>query len=192
VAIVDPVSRVAVAAGDEGEIWVRGPSVAAGYWGRAGATHETFAAERVGGGEGWLRTGDLGAIVDGELYPTGRLKTVLIHDGRKIAAEDLEAAAVAAGSVAAIAFEGAEGGIALAIELAPGASSDWAELGAAIRARIAEEPGAPIRTLHAVERGRLFRTASGKLERAASGRALEAGTLEALARWDAERGWSPR
>ncbi len=71
---------------EQGEIWVRGPSVAREYYGDERATRSTFFA-------GWLRTGDLGYRAGGELYITGRSKDVLIRAGRKFHAVDLEAAA---------------------------------------------------------------------------------------------------
>ncbi|MFJ6573288.1 AMP-binding protein [Streptomyces sp. NPDC091292] len=67
-----------------GEIWVRGPSVAAGYVGDAEATAETFRED------GWLRTGDRGYLADGELHITGRLKDVLVVNGRTIDPTRLE------------------------------------------------------------------------------------------------------
>ena len=76
VRIVDPDARVA---GDGvGEIWVRGPGVASGYWGRDDGDDETFAA-RLADGEGpFLRTGDLGFVHDGELFIAGRVKDMII------------------------------------------------------------------------------------------------------------------
>ncbi|MGA9491875.1 MAG: fatty acyl-AMP ligase, partial [Mycobacterium sp.] len=74
--------------GVEGEIWVRGSSVAAGYFGRVQASRDMFAATL--DGTSWLRTGDLGSLVGGELYVTGRDKDIVVKNGVKYAAEDLE------------------------------------------------------------------------------------------------------
>jgi acyl-CoA synthetase (AMP-forming)/AMP-acid ligase II len=95
--IVEPVTRRVSEAGQVGEIWLRGPSVALGYWRNDAATADTFHAEVVGQpGVRYLRTGDLGFLLDGELYVTGRLKEVLIIRGRNHYPQDIEATAGAA------------------------------------------------------------------------------------------------
>ncbi|MBI5478785.1 MAG: fatty acyl-AMP ligase [Deltaproteobacteria bacterium] len=68
-----------------GEIEVRGPSLMNGYW---GAEAQTAAVLR----DGWLRTGDLGYLADGELFVTGRHKDVIITRGRNLFPEDIERA----------------------------------------------------------------------------------------------------
>ncbi|MEU5410273.1 fatty acyl-AMP ligase [Nocardia asteroides] len=87
--IVDPATGDEVADGDTGEIWVRGDSVAAGYWNRPAETRAVFDAHL--GGEGpYLRTGDLGLIHDGDLFVAGRLKDLLIVNGRNVHPADVE------------------------------------------------------------------------------------------------------
>src|ERR1700744_3484195 len=71
-AIVDRALGARCDEGVEGEIWIRSASVAGGYFGDQQASRETFAATL--DGSTWLRTGDLGCVVDGELYITGRDK----------------------------------------------------------------------------------------------------------------------
>ena len=81
-------------AGQVGEIWVAGPSVARGYWGRPAETEETFAAYKSDSGDGpFLRTGDLGFVQDGELFITGRLKDMIIIRGLNHYPQDIEATA---------------------------------------------------------------------------------------------------
>ena len=93
VIIVEPESGVECAAGHVGEIWVSSPSVALGYWGRAEATNEAFNAQVSGRSEEhFLRTGDLGFLSDGQVVVTGRLKDLIILNGRNIYPQDLEAA----------------------------------------------------------------------------------------------------
>nr|BFE83932.1 hypothetical protein GCM10020093_065330 [Planobispora longispora] len=76
--------------GEVGEIWVRGPNVARAYWRDEERTAETF-GNVLGGAEGtWLRTGDLGVIHEGELYITGRIKDLIIVDGRNHYPQDVE------------------------------------------------------------------------------------------------------
>src|SRR5205807_1674011 len=86
--------------GEVGEIWLSGPSVAAGYWRKPEATQETFKAHLAASADAepspdFLRTGDLGAIVDGELYILGRIKEMVIVRGRNHYATDLETTASA-------------------------------------------------------------------------------------------------
>lgn len=74
-----------------GEIWVSGFSVAQGYWENEEATQLSFQGELVHfPGERFLRTGDLGFIKDNELYITGRIKDVLIVNGRNLYPQDIE------------------------------------------------------------------------------------------------------
>ena len=74
-----------------GEIWVKGESVARGYWNQAEKTEETFKAYLADTGEGpFLRTGDLGFIQDEELFVTGRLKDVIIVRGQNHYPQDIE------------------------------------------------------------------------------------------------------
>jgi acyl-CoA synthetase (AMP-forming)/AMP-acid ligase II len=89
--IVDPDLRTEVPAGQVGEIWMAGPSVALGYWNRPKATEETFRARLADTGEGpFLRTGDLGFLKGNELFITGRLKDLIIIGGRNHYPQDIE------------------------------------------------------------------------------------------------------
>lgn len=93
VRVVDPDTLREVPPGSTGEIWVRGPSVAKGYWNRAEESERCFRARIVGdpGASTYLRTGDLGHISQGDLFVSGRLKDVLILNGKNRHAEDIEA-----------------------------------------------------------------------------------------------------
>jgi fatty-acyl-CoA synthase len=84
--IVDPEHGAPLPDRREGEITLRGPSVMQGYFCDPDATADALR-------DGWLWTGDLGYLADGELFITGRRKSVLIRAGRKFHATDLEAAA---------------------------------------------------------------------------------------------------
>ena len=90
--IVDPKTHRRCSEGTEGEIWVAGPHVAQGYWRRPGETRETFKACLSDDGTGpFLRTGDLGFLLDGELHVTGRLKELIILHGKNHYPQDIEA-----------------------------------------------------------------------------------------------------
>ena len=89
--VVDPVSCQKCGQNEEGEIWLSGPSVARGYWNNPVQTDETFGAFVADSDEGpYLRSGDLGYLVDGNLYVTGRIKELIILRGRKLFPQDIE------------------------------------------------------------------------------------------------------
>lgn len=90
VLIVDPEHRTVLAEDRLGEVWVRGPSIATAYWSRDGGPVSSPMAATADGRSSYLRTGDLGYIHDQELYLVGRLKDVIIVNGRKVHAHDLE------------------------------------------------------------------------------------------------------
>ncbi|MEV2240964.1 fatty acyl-AMP ligase [Micromonospora sp. NPDC049891] len=84
VLIADPTTGEALPAGTVGEIWVRGPSVSRGYWRDETATDPVFTAD------GYVRTGDLGTVHEGELYVTGRRAELLAVDGRCLYPQEIE------------------------------------------------------------------------------------------------------
>ncbi len=89
VVVVDP-HRARPTAG-VGEIWVRGPHVAAGYWGLPEVSRETFGARLADGRGPFLRTGDLGFSRGGQLYVLGRMGDRMVIRGRNVHPEDIEA-----------------------------------------------------------------------------------------------------
>jgi len=109
VRIVDPDTCTENPACKVGEIWVHGDNVAGGYWRNPQQTERTFGGRLINPApdtpEGpWLRTGDLGVISDGELFIIGRIKDLLIVDGRNHYPDDIEATIqeISGGRVAAI------------------------------------------------------------------------------------------
>ncbi|MEU3281321.1 fatty acyl-AMP ligase [Streptomyces antibioticus] len=95
IAIVDPVTCRPQEDGTVGEIWIKGPNVGRGYWGRPQETGEIFQAVLDGNGphqpaQRWLRTGDLGLWHDKQLYVTGRTKDLVIIDGTNHYPHDIE------------------------------------------------------------------------------------------------------
>lgn len=88
IAIVDPESCLECPPHQVGEIWISGPSVAKGYWQQNGETVETFCAETDEGP--FFRTGDLGFLKENELFVTGRLKDLVIINGRNHYPQDIE------------------------------------------------------------------------------------------------------
>lgn len=89
--IVDPVTGKKCVEGKVGEIWIASESVSPGYWKNKMATEEMFCAHISDTGDGpFLRTGDLGFMIEGELYITGRLKDVIIIRGVNYYPNDIE------------------------------------------------------------------------------------------------------
>ena len=147
VCIVDPEHLTRCEAGTVGEIWVAGPSVANGYWNRGQETADTFEAQLADTGKGpYLRTGDLGFLLNKELFITGRRKDLIILRGRNHYPHDLEATAEKAhpalracvGAAFSVETEGEER-LVLVHELNPRTQADPIEVIAAIRQAIAEE-----------------------------------------------------
>jgi acyl-CoA synthetase (AMP-forming)/AMP-acid ligase II len=84
--IVDPATGSDRGPGEEGELWLRGPSTMAGYLGNPGATAATLDAD------GWLHTGDVARIdPDGALFIVDRLKELIKVKAFAVAPAELEA-----------------------------------------------------------------------------------------------------
>jgi fatty-acyl-CoA synthase len=160
--ICDPVSGAPMSEREVGELQIRGSSVTPGYYKRPDATKEAFDGE-------WLKTGDLGYLVDGELVVCGRLKDVIIVGGRNVFPEDVERAAasvegVRAGNVIAFGVEGRRGREAV-IVVAETRSEDPQPLRKAVTARVLDAVGLPPEEVVLVPPGSLPKTSSGKLQR---------------------------
>ncbi|MEM9855376.1 MAG: non-ribosomal peptide synthetase, partial [Pseudomonadota bacterium] len=195
-AIVDPETRLPLADGQTGEIWLAGASMGQGYWKDAQATAATFNATLAGQDRPhWLRTGDLGQLIDGELYVLGRIKNVLVHQGRNFHAEEIETVAAAAhplltlGNVAAYPVMSADGGEALGLicELPKAKQTGIAEyeaLVAALQSDLARHLGLDAQRITMIRRLALPRTTSGKLRRAHAAELLEEGALPVLFDWE--------
>jgi acyl-CoA synthetase (AMP-forming)/AMP-acid ligase II len=189
IAIVDPVTRRRVGDGDEGEIWVRGPSVAQGYFGQPEKTSEVFHAQIAGETGGWLRTGDLGSLSEGELYITGRIKDVVVVRGTKLAAEDIEQSFEPDPLLrrsACVAFahdDGARERLVIVQEVERGATGPFAEIAARIAAAVLERGGAAADVVSLVRPGNIPRTTSGKVRRSACHELFVQGGLDELHRY---------
>jgi fatty-acyl-CoA synthase len=160
--IVDPVSGDVRGEREVGELEIRGTSVTTGYYRRPDATDAAFH-------DGWLRSGDLGYTVGGELVICGRIKDLIIVGGRNVYPEDVERAAasvegVRAGNVIAFAVDGRRGKEALVV-VAESKDPDLEGVRAAVAGRIREVVGLPPEEVVLVEPGTLPKTSSGKLQR---------------------------
>jgi fatty acid CoA ligase FadD32 len=185
VAIVDPETAAVCPPGRIGEIWVNGPNVSPGYFrpapgadARGAATFGAALAAADGlPRDGWLRTGDTGVMHEGELLVTGRLKDLIIIDGRNHYPQDVEATAqdahpvIRRDRVAAFAAPGEDGDrlvvVAERSRHAAVGHVDPGEVRRAVRAAVSAHHGASLRDFLLVPPGELPRTSSGKIARSA-------------------------
>jgi amino acid adenylation domain-containing protein len=189
VVIVDPETGVPCSPDRVGEIWVAGPSIARGYWGRPDETARLFAA-RLSTGEGpFLRTGDLGFLREGDLFVTGRLKDLIILRGRNLYPQDLELTAESShpalrpGCGAAFSVDiGAEEKLVLVHELERGGEGAAKNVAAAIRRAVAEEHEVQVHEIVFLSHGTLPKTSSGKIQRQACRQLYLAGKLPEVGR----------
>ena len=193
VAIVHPERFTRCAAGEIGEIWISGPSVAHGYWDKPDESEETFQAYLSDTREGpFLRTGDLGIVSDGELYVTGRLKDLIIIRGLNHYPQDIESsversnAALRAGCGAAFAIEFAgEERLVIVQELDQRKQPDVNAVLEGIRAAVAAEHELQVFAICLIKAGRIAKTTSGKIQRRACRAAFLSGKLDVIAEWRA-------
>lgn len=159
-----------------GEVQVRGPSVTPGY------IHDPEATRRSRTPDGWLRTGDLGYLAQGELHPCGREKDVIIIHGRNYHAHDLEAIAselpeVRTGNVVAFGVPGRGDGEELVVVAESKQVDDVERIAREIRGRIAEAMSLTPGDVRVVPPGTLPKTSSGKLKRSETKNLYIAGQL---------------
>ncbi|AUG78889.1 polyketide synthase [Kitasatospora sp. MMS16-BH015] len=188
--VVDPDSRRRLPDGQVGEIWIRGSSVAQGYWNQARESVELFQAVPAGAGPeegGYLRTGDLGFLDEGELFVAGRLKEVMIVAGRNLHPQDIEQQvqklSVLFGSGAAFAVGADQDEVVVVQEVRSGDRDPEQELPAlvgAVRRCVAEEFGVAVEHVVLVRPGTVRRTTSGKLRRTAMRQLFLAGRIKPL------------
>ena len=215
-AIVDHETASEVPDGQIGEIWISGPNMGTGYWNKPEETIATFQnilksrtspshADGAADDANWVRTGDLGAYHDGDLYITGRVKDLVIIDGRNHYPQDLEYSAQEAtralrtGFVAAFSvpanqlpdevFANAQSGLkrdpgdtseqlVIVGERAAGTHKMEVEpITDAIRAAIAVRHGVTVRDVLLTPAGAIPRTSSGKIGRRACRAAYLDGSL---------------
>ncbi len=190
VAIVSPETSRICGAGEIGEIWLSGPSVALGYWKRPEETRETFQAVLADTGEGpFLRTGDLGFYQDGQLFVTGRLKDLVIIRGRNHYPQDIELTAEQShpalrrggGAAFALDLDGQER-LVVVHEIERRRPTDLAAVASAVRLAIAEAHEVEVHELVLVRADAVPKTSSGKVQRRACRALYLAGELPVLGR----------
>jgi fatty-acyl-CoA synthase len=152
--------------GNVGEILLAGPSVMVGYYRQDALTAATIR-------NGWLHTGDLGCLVDGELYVCGRAKDVIIANGRKFHPQDLELAVndvdgVRRGRVVAFGLPTAGRADRVVVLAEPKGLTDPDAIVDAVRRRVSDVFGFYVDEVVCVPAGTIGRTTSGKVQRAAA------------------------
>jgi fatty-acyl-CoA synthase len=185
--VVDPDTGSELPDGDVGEVWLQGNNVARGYWGLPDETRRAFGAKlgsrldegshaegsSVGGS--WLRTGDLGVYLDGEIYVTGRIADLIALAGRNHYPQDIEATAAEASRMVrrgyVTAFSAPVDGeerLVLIAERAAGTSRDDPQPAIeAIRNAVSRRHGVTVSDVRFLPAGAIPRTTSGKLARRA-------------------------
>jgi fatty-acyl-CoA synthase len=160
--IVDPATGTVRAAREVGELELRSPSITPGYYRNPEATAATLH-------DGWLRTGDLAYLVDGELVVCGRQKDVIIVGGRNVFPEDVERAAasvegVRAGNVIAFGSDRKRGRESIVV-VAETKTDDLHEVHDSVVTKVRDAVGVPPVEVVLVRPGSLPKTSSGKLQR---------------------------
>jgi acyl-CoA synthetase (AMP-forming)/AMP-acid ligase II/acyl carrier protein len=167
-------SRAALPEGSVGHLLIRGDNVTRGYHEAPEINARTITAD------GWLDTGDLGVVVDGELYVTGRAKEIIFVNGQNYFPHDLEAIAQQAaglelGKVAAAGCRpaGAESDELTIFVLHRGSAEEFLPVAAEVTRLVNEHAG--LEVAHVVPVKRIPKTTSGKIQRVALENAFVAG-----------------
>jgi amino acid adenylation domain-containing protein len=191
VAIVDPETLERRAEGQVGEIWVKGGSVAQGYWNRPDVTESTFRAHTADGHGPFLRTGDLGFLWGGEVYITGRQKDLIIIRGTNHYPQDIEltverahrALRPGSGAAFSVDVDGDERLVVVQEIQREQRTGDTEEIAAAVRKAVADEHEVQLHALVLLKPGAIPKTTSGKIQRRQSKADFLAGTLDTVGEW---------
>lgn len=163
--IVDPDDGRRCVEREVGELQIRGTSLMTGYYRRPEVTAECFS-------DGWLRTGDLAYLVDGELVMCGRIKDVIIVAGRNVFPEDIEEAVAAvdgvrAGNVIAFGIDGGRADVQSVVVVAETKleSDQHDGVRREVASKVRSSAGLAAKDIILVAPGSLPKTSSGKLQR---------------------------
>ncbi|CAM3731083.1 AMP-binding protein [Tsukamurella strandjordii] len=192
--IVDPESRTECPEGKVGEIWVYGDNVAAGYWRNPERSESVFGGRLEAPSEGtapgpWMRTGDLGVMSGDDLFVVGRIKDLIIIDGRNHYPDDVESTVSAhtGARTAAIAVPGDGTEQLVVVAELRRLPSDPAEVATAVRdarakaaAAIAQRHSLRASDIVLVPQGAIPITTSGKTRRQESARLYREGAFQRL------------
>ncbi|WP_282090050.1 fatty acyl-AMP ligase [Aquimarina algiphila] len=177
--IVNPETCTLSKDGEIGEIWIKSPSVAVGYWQNEKLTQEVFNSYiQDVNEEGFFRTGDLGFMIDQNLYISGRHKDLIIIRGKNYYPQDIEHTVQTAheslrpGCGSAFAIESEDGGESLIIvqevKREFRRKIDIEEVTNAIYLAVSREYQIQVKDVVLIEPSSFPKTTSGKLQRLAS------------------------
>ncbi|NIL96784.1 MAG: aminotransferase class I/II-fold pyridoxal phosphate-dependent enzyme [Planctomycetales bacterium] len=191
VVIADPEQLTTAAANRVGEIWVKGPSIAAGYLARHAESQQTFQAYLADTGEGpFLRTGDLGFQIDGELFVAGRIKDLIIIHGKNYYPQDIEQTVshchprlVADAGAAFTIEEDGKQRLVIVQEVDRQPDRKDGEIIQAIRAAIADQYQLAVDSVMLIRLRSIPKTSSGKIQRFACRQMYDQGSLKMVAQW---------
>lgn len=193
--IVNPKTKELCAQDEVGEIWVQSASVAQGYWKRPEETEKTFQAYIVPSNEGpFMRTGDLGFVYNGQLHITGRIKDMVIIQGRNFYPQDIELTvekchpAMRPSFGAAFAVESSQVDHLVVVQEVKREyrkSDDFEGIANAIRMAVAKNHGLRVQAVVLIMPSTIQKTTSGKIQRNATRNSFLNGELEALYEWHA-------
>ena len=199
IVIADPETKTVCFPGRIGEIWVTGPSMAQGYWRQPETTEATFRAYLKDTGEGpFLRTGDMGFLLNGELFIAGRLKDLIIVRGVNYYPQDIELTVqrahprLRADCGAAFTVEkGDRELLVVATEVERHKHGHFDEVFEAIRRTVAVEHDLIVDAIVLLRAGSVPKTSSGKIQRHACRNGYVDGTLDIVGRWEADASQEP-
>lgn len=195
IAIANPESLTQCQDGQIGEIWVSGPSVAGGYWRKPQETEQTFKAQLQDTGEGpFLRTGDLGFLLDGELFVTGRIKNMIIIRGQNHYPQDIEltvqkshsALRPNCGAAFSVELEGVERLVIVQeVERSYLRQLDVDEIVKVIRQAVSEQHQLQVYAVVLLKTASIPKTSSGKIQHYACWDSFLNGSLDVVGNWTA-------
>lgn len=176
--IIDPDTGAELGERKVGELQIKGTSVTPGYYRREDVNAELF-------DDGWLKTGDLAYIVDGQMAMCGRIKDVIIVGGRNVYPQDIERAVggiegIRAGNVIAFSSPGRAGKEQIAVVAETRLDTGLDEIRQQIHDECVHAVGVPCRQVVLVRPSTLPKTSSGKLQRALCRQQFLAGELEVV------------
>jgi amino acid adenylation domain-containing protein len=197
VLIVDPYTRLECPPGEIAEIWISGPSVAGGYWNNTEETQRVFNAALSNTGAGpYLRTEDLGFVLNGDLYIAGRIKDLIIIRGVNHYPQDIEATVERSdpsfrpGCCAAFSVEVNEDERLVVVQEVSGEGPQaWDSTIEAIQRNIAQQHELQAHAIVLIKKGTIHKTSSGKIQRQACRKAFLEQRLDVAAikiEWQSE------
>jgi len=189
IVIADPDTSTRCDDGRIGEIWISGPNVTHGYWGRDDATTATFRAHLAGSGEGpFLRTGDLGFFHDGSLFISGRIKDLIIIRGRNHYPQDIELTVESShailrpgcGAAFSIDVDGDERLVVVQEVKRNFKDANLDDVVDVIRRAVSEKHELAAHAVLLIKPGQIPKTSSGKIQRHACRQSYLASSLESI------------